>query len=588
LSTSYSSIKLTGTKTVNLDYVGVEILTDTTIGEMQYYQDGKASKPNYIVSNSATINGAAVNGLTDAAKLRLNVGNRTYWKPMAIPLRWYQPTKTTAGEAVKLNTHTNNELTVYEKKLGKSFDALRNMKKAWDNITEVDWWKFWEWGKIRENLAVIIDNIGPFFANLNTAFMPSTEYLGLKFNNQTDALYRRISANNINTVLSEKGNSDVMIITRNVIIANSFFPSNEVVDALNKISGGWWKPEWKLPVSWSFNTRPVALAFFESGLVPANVFSGTTYRTYDKESTEKDNNGRWYWGGGQDNVWYGLSTPVNDVNWVFFTCEDPKNPYTSKAKDLHIVLPKGVKMNWTKDKNNCVSIIGNGRVFLYVQDDSDIKIVGNGFANWLSDEVFNSGSGISNWINGIVDANYNVFGGWRYVGTERNQYGEYVTKYDNNGKILLDEAAKNSGNYERQPRMYIVGTGGNIRFEVCDFQTAAYVYMPSGNTYYSATSGNENEFIVSSEKNQGGVSRWDIIGMYVCDIFTNQNNTNASVRYIRTSPDLSTTTFKYGKTVLNTTHNGGVYSLSEFWDYPPDLPVSSMNWYYRGVALQNQ
>ena len=199
-------------------------------------------------------------------------------------------------------------------------------------------------------------------------------------------------------------------------------------------------------------------------------------------------------------------------------------------------------------------------------------------------------------LNSIVDSNYNVFGGYRKVLTVKNEYGEYVTYYDSNGKPVLDESAEaivNANKYtdkykvERQPRLYIVGTGGNINFEVCDFQTAAYVYMPSGNSYYTAKEGHENRFTVSSVKNQGGDNRWDIIGMYVCDVFTNENNTGALVRYIKTAPDLSTTSFAYGNKLLNKTHNGGVYSLSEFWDYPPDLPVSSMNWYYRGVALQN-
>ena len=391
ISPAFQNKPISGGKSVKFDYVGVGILSNASLGEMEFYNTSLANYATQSLNDLNSLNKTVpTNGLDVAdtrgleAKERMNVSNRRYWKPMAIPLRWYKPTQTTAGETVKLNEQSGNVLQVSERNLASSYDNLRNAVNAYNSIVD-SLWPPWEWGDIPGQWNTLKTNVTAFFQNLKFAFMPSTQYIGLSFKNQDDGVYRRLSASNINQVMSDKGNSDILLITRRVIMAKDTIPPDWFIDGLSKINISW-PSDWVLPVSWSFNKRPVAAVFFESGIVPLNMFQGTTYREYAYESTEKDASGRWYWGGGQEGVWYGgLSSSLSDVNWVFFTCEDPRNPYTSKAKDLHIILPESVAMNWTKDKNNSVSIIGNGRVFLYVQSNSNIKVVGNGFTNWLSD-----------------------------------------------------------------------------------------------------------------------------------------------------------------------------------------------------------
>lgn len=451
----------------------------------------------------------------------LDTSNRAYWYPQAIPLRWYLPTQTTAGESVTLNT--NSTMTIQEVQVNEG---------VWSHLTNAS----------------------------------ASTYMGLRYANRDDAYYYRVSSKNIDDILSDLNGRDMMVLTK-----TSYF----------NIFGNKKK-------------RPVGLVFFNSGIVSSSAFD-YTYRASESVSDAQDSSGRWYWG---DN-----GNAANDVLWTFFTCEDPRNPYGSKAKDLHIVLPKNTKLVWQKDKDSCVSIIGNGRVFLYLQDNTDIKIIGNGFTHAFHDTI-NKVPGVTEldnffkqWTNG--DATFNIFGGVRYVAVQNDPVNPAYSKtYYQNGQIVMDQSAfslassRSDISVQLQPRMYIVGTGKNIRFEVQDFQTAAYVYMPAGYSYGDKNA--RNKFVISARDSSfQGSNYWDVYGIYVCDNFEYANDTSGKVRYFKTSPDLSDTSFmktyfsggKATSTSNASSTNKASYRLAEFWDYPTDLPVSSMNWYYRGLAL---
>ncbi len=518
--------------------------------------------------------------LVNKEDLPLKSLNTDNWYPQAIPLKWVLPTETTAGDAVALNNNADNVLTVTEKKLGGSIDSLEACAEDIKRFNDLD---FWDWVN-GEALSVgksLYSNAQNFFSNLSSLYTPSSDYLGLEFASKSDAEYYRLSASNVSTVLSDLGSSDMMIITRRTFVVNSSFPSGDMLDNLIRYVG--WNENWVIPTSYSLNQRPVGLVFFNSGVVSESVFD-ETYRKADNMTKEKDSQGRWFWGNGGGN-WTANLSVSNDVTWTFFTCEDPTDPYGSKAKDLHIVLPKSAKMIWEQDKDSCLNIIGNGRVFLYLQEDTDIKIVGNGFTNWLHDEYGDYNNWISQWTQS--DATYNVFGGVRYVQTTGSGFDE-KTYYDESGNPVMDEKAKSSGQYQLQPRLFIVGTGGNISFEVQDFQTAAYVYMPSGYSYGDPDA--RNVFKVTANYNGEGNNHWDIYGMYVCDNFEMDNSLSSKINYIKTVPDMSDTVFKYtnlrsGETTSSIGDNRSSYKLAEFWDSPDDIPVSSMNWYYRGIAI---
>lgn len=518
--------------------------------------------------------------LVNKEALPLNRLNTDNWYPQAIPLKWVLPTETTAGDAVALNNNADNVLTVTEKKLGGSIDSLEACTEDIKRLNELDIWD-WVSGEALSVGKSLYKNAQDFFTNLSSLNTPSSDYLGLKFASKEDAEYYRLSASNVSTVLSDLGSSDMLIITRRTFVVEKSFPSGNILENLINYVG--WNENWVIPTSYSLNQRPVGLVFFNSGVVSESVFD-ETYRKADDMTKEKDDQGRWKWGNGGGN-WTANLSVSNDVTWTFFTCEDPTDPYGSEAKDLHIVLPKSAKMVWEKDKDSCLNIIGNGRVFLYLQDDSDIIIKGNGFTNWLHDEYSDLDNWISQWTQ--PDATYNVFGGVRYVQTTGNGFDE-KTYYDDSGNPVMDEKAKSSGQYQLQPRLFIVGTGGNISFEVQDFQTAAYVYMPSGYSYGDPDA--RNVFKVTANNNGEGNNHWDIYGMYVCDNFEMDNELSGKINYIKTVPDMSDTVFKYtdlksGITTYAIGDNRLSYKLAEFWDYPEDIPVSSMNWYYRGIAI---
>lgn len=377
------------------------------------------------------------------------------WNPLAIPVKWYEPTSTVAGETVTLNNRTNNLLSVK------------------------------------------VENIGLVGGSVSGK-------LGLY---AVDAARYKYASNKINDIMNTKGGHDMILYTKTFDDPGSIWP-------------------------WDTTKRQVGAFFFESGIVPSSVFDATYREDSDKEG------GRYLWGR------EGILGSGGDCVWTFFTCSDPKNPYTSPAKDLHIILPANVGMQWSKDKDNALNIIGNGRVFLYLRSGTNIRVVGNGFANWISG-IF---GGSSN----------NTFGTLRYA--------------DPNTGVVNDNPVTG----RRQPRLFLVGVGGSIYFEVYDFQTFAYVYMPRGYSYSGKTL---NEFKITASdgffSGGAGSGDWDIIGMYVTDKFSYTNSAGAKVNYYKTVPDLS-------NTVINTK----TYRLSQFWDYPEDLPTAGLAWKYKGIVVK--
>ncbi len=316
-----------------------------------------------------------------------------------------------------------------------------------------------------------------------------------------DASLGKFRASKINDIMSDKGGNDMILYTKNF-----------------QLLEGW-------PWQWQYTKRQVGAFFFDSGIIPTSVFDGTYRDDNDRED------GRYLWGNP------GLLGAGGDCVWTFFTCADPYNPYTSAAKDLHIVIPANTGMQWSKDKDNAVHIIGNGRVFLYLRSGVNIKVIGN--------EV----GGIFGWT---PDKDINNFGNVRYA--------DPVTGVLNDNKFTG----------KLQPRLYMVGVGGNIKFVVQDFRTLAYVYMPRGYSY----NGLSNVFGIECY-NASSNGQWDIYGMYVVDTFAYANTAGAKVNYIKTVPDLS-----------NTTINGKTYRLSEFWDYPEDLPRAGLTWKYKGIVTK--
>lgn len=461
---------------------------------------------------------------------QLDRTDNRYWNPMAIPLDWQfvNPDRidnsggnetyaqTVYGDSVKLSTGTTSSgkdgymsYAIKQLGTGTSVNTWANLQFATDadaNARRISCPDKWE-----------KTGIWPFQKTENTA--------------------------GISLILEARGSADMLVMTKS-LKTTAHWIANEI--------------------------RPVGIFFFESGFVDPKVttsYKSTNHSTNnvyndskireDAETSLDEESGRYRWGA------TGVSSEA-DVVWTFFTCVDPRNPYTSAAKDLHIVMPKHTYMQWEKDKDSAVNIIGNGRVFLYLQEDTSIKVVGNGLVNWGADFINNS------FIGGVFTAgnNYTVFGGLRLVDPDTGKLDP------TSGGVL-------------QPRMYIVGLGPNIRFEVADFQTAAYVYMPTGYNYDNASLYGKglNTFAVTASKASGS-EQCDIYGIYVCDRFEWNNEGSRALHYIYTEPDLTDTTIYYGSSKMTTSsHPDARYSLEEFWNMPRDIGLEYLRWTYQGIAV---
>ena len=564
--------------------------------------------PNYI-TNSQKVTYQEI-----ASMGQMTITESTYWSEQALPLEWVFPSdtanvaKTVDGEIVDLrnNGTTGDKMSIAYKSLDlwstasafgqtllngllDSFDAARE-SLSWRDLIP-------PYGDTIIRLArIVINHIANVVIPNMLSVSSVNSFAGIS--NTPDA-YLRYYCNNYNSKVKDaRGSADILVTSVSYLHTNSTayaaLSSNSLVkwflDRLDSNSDlvkllkslGWG--------GWEYIYRPCGVFFFNSGYVPEEVFtayktkdhntyyspSASNYRTY-YTSSEKDSEGRWYWGGSGS-----VSGSAADCTWTFFTCTDPANPYTSSAKDLHIVLPKHTYFTWLADKENCVRIIGNGRVFLYLQEDTNIKIVGN------------------YWDNAMATKDAEVFGGLRYVGVLGGETYYNYTSGRPTSVAYMDQKTNRTITVggksvtitpQLQPRMFVIGTGPHISFTVEDFQLAAYVYMPNGALYTSSDwsgAAKYNSLIISNTSKSSAVQS-DVYGMYVVDKIITQGQADYSVKYYSTSVDLSDTTIYYNATRVTTARekNSSIayYRLAEFWSYPDGMPTADLPWYYKGIAI---
>ena len=440
------------------------------------------------------------------------------WNERAVPLDWNLPTQTADGTSTNLRTLSY---------------ATKELKVTVDTG--------WDYGFPFINID--LTNSMRKYVNLKDSsnFMPTSL--------------------NVNNLIGDRKGRDMIYCHRNAIDFSPFLttpqPEFKWYDAVSL--GTSYVAKW---LDWTYKCvsnmlrdSSVGMIFFESGIVPIELFTS--------RSSSWGSHGTTLVGEGLQNLLSGGS--VTDCNFTFFTCADPANPYTSAAKDLHIVFPANITMNWGKDVYNCVNIIGKGRVFLYLQDNTTITMAGAGALNWLKGDT------------------QNIFGGVRYAMTdEEGRFDHLASAY---------EIGTGSTRLKLSPRMFIVGTGSNINMTITDYQTMAYVYMPNGysrnkkdNTFTVKASDtfftdaakwiSDGLFsLVGSYDNTGAARQWDIYGMYVTDVFGFGNDASAKVNYQKVIPDLTSTVIE-----------GKRYNLSEFWGIPSDVPRAGLDWSYRGVV----
>ncbi|MCR4726137.1 MAG: hypothetical protein K5753_02830 [Clostridia bacterium] len=268
-------------------------------------------------------------------------------------------------------------------------------------------------------------------------------------------------------------------------------------------------------------------------------------------------------------AWY-QGGPIGsyDIVWYFFACENPLDPYGSKPKDLHVIMPQGYGLEWYYDNENTFTVIGKGRVFLYFTSGNSFYFYGK---NTDSTKPF---------------------------GTVRKVDGKY------------------------QPQLYIIGAGTNIDFILDGMPFYAYAYMPFGwstDLYYPQGSlgvlntwndlANPGGFFGTSKytKNanmqttpvnrnaltlgvdNGGKKRL-IVGKYVVDNFYYAPNGSNKLTFVKAAPpDLSDTTI-YSRSVMKngkmTFGTGTKYSLSTFMTLPPNFSTQMLDWKYVSIRVE--
>ncbi len=284
----------------------------------------------------------------------------------------------------------------------------------------------------------------------------------------------------------------------------------------------------------------------------------------------------WFWGSEERSTY--------DVNWIFYACKDPSKPYDSAAKDLHVVLPKGIGLEFFRDIDNKILVIGRGRVFLYLTSGDTLYFRGD----------IKSDDNPTTWVVGGL------------------------TNKDRNGNYL------SSDKQYKHPQLYIIGAGTNIDLIVRELQLFAYVYMPFGTngSLYNASSGklksynifkdvNGNKANPNSSGSAGSavtdVKRnslmfvWDaakskryIYGSIVVDNFNfttgSDKNLEFKARSVdRYGPDFGDTriygasTYS-GSTVYSSTSYVDV-SLTSFMSQPPGFSTTMLNWDYVGIKV---
>ena len=599
-----------------------EVATTVAIVE---YEDilsyDKLSVPLLSYSRPANIVDAAkVQYVEIASKAELDLSNKTVWNEQALPLEWVFPSgtkyvaKTVDGEIVDLqnNGDTSDKMNVAYSSLSVWDTAAAYATAMWNRIkdafssVEASW-----------NLIKMFDSIKNAFlaacrgvAEEAVSRSVVSDFAGI---GNPDEYLRYTASKYGSNIAGARGSADLLVTSVCYLAGDSTLFSKirefEVFGiGIGKKVTDWLDSDHPLiakvlkNIPWSnprYEYRPCGVFFFNSGYVPEEVFCSYTdknHSSYSSPSSNKyrtsyngksdanvsdarDSQSRWRWGGDGTTA----SGSAADCTWTFFTCTDPANPYGSAAKDLHIVLPKHTYLTWVADSQNCVRIIGNGRVFLYLQDDTNIEIVGN---HWTESS----------------DNSKQVFGGLRYVGVV-NGDTYYTTsagrpigvaKMDlkSSTTVTIDGKAT-TVTPQLQPRMFLVGTGPNIHFTVTDFHLAAYVYMPNGQLYNSTEfsgAAKNNVFTIKNTAGAGytGVTS-GVYGIYVADQIVTSGNAGYKAVFYRTAVDLSDTTIYKNNTQVTKARdkNAGLkyYRLAEFWKYPDGMPVADLPWYYKGIAI---
>ena len=288
--------------------------------------------------------------------------------------------------------------------------------------------------------------------------------------------------------------------------------------------------------------------------------------------------------------WFWSSEAVGNynANWIFYACANPSDPYGSAAKDLHVVLPKGIGVEFMRDIDNKIIVLGRGRVFLYLTSGDTLYFRGD----LKSDEQ------PTTW----------------YVGglTNRKKDGSYLVSSDHN---------------VRRPQLYIIGAGTNIDLIIREMQLMAFVYMPFGtsNSLYNSSDGNLKNYNIFNDitgnhkanSNEGSskvstavtdVKRnaltlvWDnaknkryLYGSIVTDNFYFTAGSDKKLQFAeypaRYGPDFSDTkiygpsTYSGSTTKLSTTYHE--ISLTEMMSQPPGYSTTMLNWNYVGMKVVN-
>ncbi len=263
-------------------------------------------------------------------------------------------------------------------------------------------------------------------------------------------------------------------------------------------------------------------------------------------------------------AWYQGHTGCSYYNvlWYFFACEDPTNPYGSKPKDLHVIMPQGVGMQWMYDNDNAFQVIGKGRVFIY----------------------FTSG---------------NTFHFWGRNGDSSKPFGTM--------------------NSSKNPQLYLIGSGTNIDLIIDGMPLYAFVYMPFGwskdvygssgslkqlNTYSDesiggANLGYKNGTTVTTVKRNALTLGFDtgsgtrpIYGKIVADNFYYEPTSTVQLGFKgNVKADLSDTTI-YGKSkVVNGRITFGdskvTRSIGSMLTLPPDFSTTMLDWKYESIRVES-
>ena len=334
-------------------------------------------------------------------------------------------------------------------------------------------------------------------------------------------------------------------------------------------------PEWNSPVTKKpDHKRRTKILVFESGELPYNVFfmgggtSSDDYASWNNSSAKKirEANQKAWRLGDPDVSFY-------DGSLVFYTCADPSNPYNSAAKDLHVVLPQGIGFDFVVDAENTVTVVGKGRLFLYLTSGDTVC-----FRAKATDSVY------ANPVGGLK--------------------------------------ANSDGTYS--PLMYIIGAGTNIDLYIDRMPVSAFIYMPFGSDarLYDASNGSLKQYnnFKNAEGNQvsslySGTGKttnvanntlhllWDgtsggarnICGTIVADNFIYQatsnclnfkNYSDAARTNRKVVPDFSNTTIYSYSTTGNSTRSGKTYPIDTFLINAPGYSTSLLNWEYKGIRVE--